>query len=68
MFKMRQIEMSLIHTPHTDGKAAEGHTVLVGVQQEHDGLEDSNVVVVCNVAVVCNAVEDTDVVVHNRLA
>ena len=66
MFKMRQIEMSLIHTPHTDGKAAERHTALVGNQQ-HDGLEDSNVVVGCNVAVVCNLVGDADVVVQSRL-
>jgi len=50
-----------------DGKAAEGHTVLVGVQQ-HDALEDSNVVVGCNVAVVCNVVGDVDVAVQNHLA
>jgi len=67
MFKMRLIEMSLIHTPHMDGKAAEGHTVLVGVQQ-HYGLEDSNVVVGCNVAVICNVVGNADVAVQNRLA
>ena len=50
-----------------DEKAAEGHIVLVGVQQERGGLEDGNVVEVRIVAVVCIAVADI-VEVHNRLA
>lgn len=55
-----------------DGKAAEGHIVLVGVQQERGSLEDSNVVEVCNVTVECiavvNIVARYIAEVHKRLA